>query len=228
MTLSRDLQDIQSSFQDNLLACFLCLSPINRRWQENRHTLVCPLTSKKVAISENIVISHERENAYGVIEGLDLLLLIGQNLKKESSYEIEASVEMNSDEENKDIEDAFVEYLKFLMKNSEQNKTYEEILESHQVIQKYRACVEASGLKVTERTMKYFINLVRSFKHPLLVAQAFNDLILNPYILAKATPKARELYQEFLIVYYPQLISMPQFQKYLAKRILLIEVTAPY
>lgn len=224
MTVSRDLQDIQTSFQDYLVSCFLCLSPINRRWQENSQPLVCPLTNKKINLSPSIIISHERENVFALVESLDLLLLIGQTLRKLSASERDTSFEMNTDERNKEIEDAFVEYLKFLMKHLEADRTNEDIVESNQLIQKYRACVEASGLKITERTMKYFINLVRCFKNPLLVAQAFNDLILNPYLLAKSTAKARELYQEFLIVYYPQLISMSQFQKYLAKRILLVEV----
>ena len=76
--------------------------------------------------------------------------------------------------------------------------------------------------------MKYIINLIRSLKTPALVTQAFNDLILNPYILKRVGRKAKELYQDFLCIYYPQLICMPLFEKYLAKRILLIEVVDIY
>jgi hypothetical protein len=226
MTSSTDLQNLQNIFQDNLNSIFVCLSPLNKRWQENSNILVCPLSNRRVEISPDIVISCERENSNAIVESLDLLILIGQSIGPCNKNRDAVDDGVNPDLTNKLIEDAFVEYLKFLIKTIEEDRSKEEIVESNLLIPKFRACIEATGLKLTERMMKYIINLIRTLKNPTLVSQAFNDLILNPYLLVRASTKARELYQEFLIVYYSQLICMPQFKKYLAKRVLLVEVVS--
>lgn len=225
MAVTTDLQYLQNIFQDNIASCLLCLSPLNRRAQANASILLCSLTNRKVNVSPEIIVSRPRKNIMAFVECLDMLLLVNQELSSLQGSEVSAPDGCGSEIYNRMLEDAFVEYLKIFLKSLDEDQSSEGIVESNQVIPKFRACLEASGLQISERTMKYIIKLIRSLKSPTLVAQAFSDLTLNPYLLLRMTSKAKELSQDFLCVYYPQLVCMPLFQKYLAKRILLVEVT---
>lgn len=232
MKRTSDMQQIQSSFQDNLSSIVILLSPLNRRWQAQTPFLVCPMTSARIEVSPSIIVHTGLDHCSAIVDGLDLMILSGySDPNAQEPFEETGDLSQNNsddDEDRENCQEMFVEYLKLIMAEIEKDRSREELIETYLVIPKLRACLEASGLKITERLMKYIVNLIRHFKNSTLVAQAFNDLILNPFLISKTTSKARELYQEFLIVYYPQLICMAQFKKYLAKRVLLIEVNQTY
>jgi hypothetical protein len=227
LTCTADLQELQNIFHNNIGSTIIILSPINRKLQANSQTFFCPISNRRVQVAPEIVTNFERVNQNLIVDCLNILVLLDHEPPQVQDHTLQSEDQYHS-QRAKQIEDAYVEYVKLLMKSIEQGKYYEEIIESNLVIPKFRACLESSGLILTERMMKYIINLIRSLKTPALVIQAFNDLILNPYILKRVDRKAKELYQDFLCIYYPQLICMPLFEKYLAKRILLIEVVDIY
>ena len=91
-------------------------------------------------------------------------------------------------------------------------------------VSKIRGAAECFLGVLPERIMKYFINLVRVFREPSLVAQAFNDFILSPFMMNKMTDSARNLCLDFVSVYFNQLTQVEPFSKNLTKRMILIEV----
>jgi hypothetical protein len=214
------LKEFQTTFQTDLKWFFFLGTPMC--FDETNSVLGCPITKMSAIIQRPMLVSlgHRR---IGIERAcLDILILAG--LK--SNNDMDSNTEPRSLEPLKKntFATVLVEYIKTVIFLLEENEQLEEAFMEFQYIQKLRGCIEGMSSSIDEYQMNHLIKFIRVFKQPSLIGQAFNDLILNPLIIRKMDQDAKCLMQDFIIADLKKLSMIPPFNKYLAKRMILIEV----
>lgn len=121
-------------------------------------------------------------------------------------------------------EEAYIQAIKIVLQILLVDGCLEEDIQASNFIPKLRACLECSGFLIQERLTRYIINIVRQLKSPRLVYMAFNELLLNPLIVLKMSRKSLIMFLEFVSIYYETLRDLPGYERYLSKRLLLMDV----
>jgi hypothetical protein len=124
-------------------------------------------------------------------------------------------------------EEAYIQAIKIVLQIQLVDACLEEDIQASNFIPKLRACLESSDFLVQERLTRYIINIVRQLKTPQLAFMAFNELLLNPLIVMKMSRKSLIMFLEFVSIYYETLRALPGYERYLSKRLLLMDVPLP-
>lgn len=212
------LHDFQTTFQDYTKSSVALVSPECTARDGEEPSLTCLLTCATVYRCESILVSKSQINDRVARHAVDVLLLAA--LYDNDLTSLQESP--NSQAEDRDA--LAVDIMKLLLKALEEKKDIENELMENGIVSKLRAALECLLVLLSERLMKYIINFVRALQNQELVAQGFNELILNPLLIRKMTPQAKYLMQDFISVYFRQLSTLAPFNRYLSKRLFLIEV----
>lgn len=201
-----DMHDFHTTFQDYTKSSLALISPLCRSTSDGHgRSLACLLTCSTVHHCDAVLACDAVQGGRVVKHVIDLMAMCA--LRRDG-----------------DRGRLAVEVVKVVLKCMEENSRLESEMMENEFIGKLRACLECLVDCICDRLMRYLINFVRGMQIQEMVSMGFNHLILNPLLIRRMTPQAKELMQDFISVYFRQLSTLPPFNRYLSKRLFLIEV----